>query len=619
MKRRLAAILAADVVGYSRLMGKDETGTLGALKAHRSELIDPKIAEYHGHVVKLMGDGILVEFPSAVEAVLCAVEVQRTMLARNADVPEDQRIEFRVGINLGDVIVEENDIYGDGVNIASRLQELAEPSGICIARNVFNQVKNKVDLAFEDLGEHKAKNIAEPIPVYRVHLDSGTIPRISGATRRQWQRVTMAAAIVVVVVVGSFAVWDYFFPSLSSNNLADEPSIAVLPFDNLSGNPDQDYFADGFTEDLIAQLSGSPDLLVISRNSSFMYKGKPTNLKKIGRELGVRYVLEGGVRRINDRIRVTAELVDTATDHHVWAQQYDNQGTDAFSLQDEVVQRIIVAVAGEEGKIRKADYKRAWDKDAASLGEYDYYLRVHSLIYRFNKEDNALARELALEGLTKYPDYSFLQVKLGWTYMLDVRLGWSKDPHLDLEQAYHFARQGLAGASLPPIGQAVGHWLMAYAYLLHKKDIDRAVIEAETAIELAPYDTNLVSSLSQILMYGGKAEDAYTLASQAVGLEPHTPQWILRYLGWTCYMSGRYEEALEIIKRLPFSDMETLRLKAVTYAHLDLIKEAKNTVKQMQDLNSNISLSSLRRTLPFRSKVDLEHLLNDLRKAGLPD
>ncbi|MEE9589593.1 MAG: adenylate/guanylate cyclase domain-containing protein, partial [Hyphomicrobiaceae bacterium] len=345
--RKLAAILAADVVGYSRLMGEDEAGTLAALKAHREELVEPKIAEHNGRVVKLMGDGLLAEFGSVVSAVQCAVEIQRAMAERNTDLPEGRRIDFRVGINLGDVIVEGEDIYGDGVNIAARLEGLAEPGGICVARNVFDQVKGKVDTAFEDLGERKIKNIAEPLRVYSVRPDNSDRPARA-----------MEDALA----------------------LPQRPSIAVLPFENMSADPEQEFFADGITEDIITELSKFRSLFVIARNSSFAFKGQPTDAKEVSAKLGVRYVVEGGVRRAGNRVRVTAQLIDAVDDKHIWAERYDRDLEDIFAVQDEVTRAIVSTI---EPQLGSTERQRARRKPTESLDAWECYQRSLWHLYQY--------------------------------------------------------------------------------------------------------------------------------------------------------------------------------------------------------------------------------------------
>jgi len=379
VERRLAAIFAGDVAGYSRLMGQAEAGTLARLNALRRELIDPEIAEHKGRIVKTTGDGILIEFPSVVEAVSCAVAVQHGMASRNAAIPLDQRIEFRIGINLGDVIVEDGDIHGDGVNVAARLEALAEPGGICVSRVVRDQVRDKLDIAFEDLGEQALKNIARPVRVFRVRPDAA-VSAVSPA------------------------------PALA---LPDKPSIAVLPFENMSGDPEQEYFADGMVEDIITGLSRIKWLFVIARNSTFVYKGRAVDVKQIGRELGVRYVLEGSVRKLGNRVRITGQLIDTANAAHVWAERYDRALDDIFALQDELTMSVVGAI---EPTLRRAEIERARRKRPDSLDAYDLYLRALPFAFSAMPETADKAVPSLEQAIAIEPDYAAAHALIAWCY-----------------------------------------------------------------------------------------------------------------------------------------------------------------------------------------------------------
>src|SRR6202521_2781761 len=376
--RRLAAILAADVAGYSRLMGADEEGTHERLKAHRRALVDPKITEHRGRIVKTTGDGMLVEFASVVDAVRCAVEVQRGMAERNAEVPQEQRIEFRIGINVGDIILDGGDIFGDGVNVAARLEGLAEPGGICLSGDAQRQVRGKLDVVFEDAGEQRLKNIAWPVRVFRVR------PAGAAANAR---------------------------PALA---LPDKPSIAVLPFQNLSGDPEQEYFADGMVEDIITALSRFRNLFVISRNSSFTYKGHAVDVKQVGRELGVRYVLEGSVRKAANRVRITAQLIDAATGAHLWADRFDGGLEDIFSLQDQVTASVVGAIAP---KLEQAEIERAKRKPTESLDAYDYYLRGIASVNLGTRDANAEALRLFYRASELDPDFATAYGMAAWCYV----------------------------------------------------------------------------------------------------------------------------------------------------------------------------------------------------------
>ncbi len=401
---KLAAILAADIAGYSRLMGADEEGTLARLKAHRRELIDPKIKEHRGRIVKTTGDGILIEFPSVVEAVRCAVEVQQGMVARNADVPEQKRITFRVGINLGDIIIDGDDIYGDGVNVAARLEGLAEPNGICVSRVVRDQVRDRLAVGFEDMGEREVKNIARPVRVFRI----------------------AAPAVVQPTALAK--------PALA---LPDKPSIAVLPFSNLSGDPEQDYFADGIVEDIITALSRVHWLFVIARNSSFTYKGKAVDVKQVGRELGVRYVLEGSVRKAGGRIRITGQLVDTSTSAHIWADHFDGTLDDVFDLQDRVTSSVVGAI---EPKLRRAEIERARIKPTESVDAYDCFLRALALHETGKSEDSKEALQLLYRAIETDRGYASAYGLAAWVYLRQKVRGWISPSDPAIAEGIRLAR-----------------------------------------------------------------------------------------------------------------------------------------------------------------------------------
>ena len=447
--RRLAAIMAVDVVGYSRLVGADEAGTLARVKAHRIDFAEPLISEHHGRIVKLTGDGALVEFASAVDAVECAVAIQNGMAAREAAEPEERRIRYRIGINIGDIVLEDGDIFGDGVNVAARLEGLAEPGSICIARNVYNQVKAKLDLGFEPMGEHRVKNIAEPIVAYRVLPGPGARPRTRAAAitwaLRRHRPAAIGAAAVVLLMTGAGGAWYAFWrPSVPppatiaeiagsggaqakpALPLPDKPSIAVLPFDNLSGEVRYERLADGLTEDIITDLSRFRDLFVIARNSTFVYKDKPTDVRQVARELGVRYVLEGSLQAEGDRVRITAQLVDATTGNHLWSKRYDRPLDDVFAVQSEVTQTIVAQLGGLDSAIALAGRDLARRKPAESLEAYDYYLLGVETKERFTKEDLKKAQKLFQKAIEIDPNFARGYVGLTHTYDMEISLGFSE-------------------------------------------------------------------------------------------------------------------------------------------------------------------------------------------------
>jgi adenylate cyclase len=419
MERKLAAILAADVVGYSRLMEQDEARTFERLKAHRIELVEPEIVAHHGCVFKLMGDGLLAEFGSVVDAVECAVDIQRGMAERNAGEPEDHRIDIRIGINLGELIVEGADRHGEGVNIVARLQQLADPGGICVSGKVAKEVEKKLAFGFEPMGAQRVKNISEPIPVYRVKLDGVGGPakrKLAQPALANWAR-PLAAAMVLLAGLAAAGWYGVVRAPVKPVAASHFPAIAVLPFDDLSPDKSLGYLGDGVSEDIIGMLSRFTDLSVTARNSSFVYKGKPVDIRQVGHDLNVDYALEGSVRKEADQIRITAQLVDAKTGEHVWAEHYDKAGNDPSALQDEATATIVSAITGDFGVIKKAQYHDAWAKDTANLSEYDYYLRTHDLINTASsKEATERATRTAEDGLAKYPDSNLIKIQLAWAH-----------------------------------------------------------------------------------------------------------------------------------------------------------------------------------------------------------
>ena len=488
IERRLAAILSADVVGYSRLMAGDETGTLGRLKGLRGEIIDPIIAEHNGRIVKLMGDGALVEFASVVDAVECAVAAQKAVAEHQADVPEALRIALRIGINLGDVIVEGDDIYGDGVNVAARIEALAPPGGICISRAARDQVRDKLDLALEDMGEIEVKNIPRAIRVFRVPLEPA---EANGGERP-------AAAD----------------PALAAR---DKPSIAVLPFENMSGDPDQDFFADGIAEDIISALSRFHWFFVISRNSSFAYKGKTADVKQTARDLGVQYVLEGSVRKAGTRVRITAQLIDAVEDRHVWAEHYDRELEDIFAVQDEVTQSIVGAVAPE---YMAAEMQRTRRKETPRLDAWELAVRAHWHIAQFTREGNDEAREMLLKAVQLDPDSTFGLADLAFVYLRDGIFGWSEN----FDQVMAEAEQAALKAVAVNNRDAFAYALLG-AVNLYSDRHDAAVRRFEQAIELNPNDAHGHALLGRTLIYLGESDAGRGHVDQALRLSPRDPMW----------------------------------------------------------------------------------------------
>jgi len=633
LQRRLFAILAADVAGYSRLMHSDEEATHTKLTTLLADAVDPAIAEHGGRIVKNTGDGFLAEFPSAVEAVRAAMQFQTRIHELTVGGVEDTRLRFRVGINIGDVIVESHDIFGDGVNIAARLESLAEPGAVFISGEAYDQVRNKLPFACKFLGERRVKNIAEPVRVYRVCPE--TAARGPGRLALRFNRSWLAGS-ATLVLLGSLSGWYLHWvpgptPSASSAvstsptserargpALSERPSLAVLPFANLSGDPALDYFSDGLTEDLTTQLSQNPELLVIARTSASAYKGKSSDIRQVGRELGAQYVLEGSVRKTNDRARITAQLIDASTGHHVWAKRYDEESHDILALQDEVIQKIATTVGGIHGEIRAASYPKVWRKDTTNLQEYDYFLRIHGLILRGPQADLTQARAVAFEGLQRFPDSGLMRIKLGWTYMQDVDRGYSDDPRRDLKRAFDLANEGLTGRDLPHLGQMHGHWLMSLA-ALYQRDFERALTEREAALVVAPGDPVVLVDLSRVPIFAGHPEE--TISALEKAMQHASSPSILFSLGVAYCAVEQYGKATEALSRLPAPALgfRALLFQAASLAALDRTEAARDVAAELLRKSPGATLVSLREVLPFRDQAGQERILANLRKAGVPE
>ena len=591
MERRLAAILAADVVGYSRLMGEDEAGTLARLKSLRKELVQPKIAGGRGRTVKLMGDGLLAEFPSVVEAVRCAVDIQQDMAGRESSLPDERRIRLRIGVNLGDIIVEGSDIYGDGVNIAARLEGLAEPGGVCISGKVYQEVRNKLPTAFEDLGERQVKNIAEPVRVYR------------------W---TDAAADPTPGTAGA----EGALP------LPDKPSIAVLPFTNMSGDPEQEYFSDGITEDIITELSRFRSLFVIARNSTFHYKGQSPKVQDIGRELGVQYVVEGSVRKAGNRVRITAQVVEAASGNHIWAERYDRELEDVFAVQDEVV-RTIVSTVGE--RVDSAGQKRAERLSASDLRAYDHIHRATASIYRFTKEGNARAREHLERAVELDPRSSQAHHQLSVVHFMDWMAHWVDDREKSLAIAYDSAKKAVALDDTD--GTAYSALGMCHIY---HREYDDARYCFERALMLNPNDCHSLRRFGFYLTAVGRIDEALTNFDQSARINPLQPEWVDWMRGITFFTARRYDEAIMSLRTIQDPINEVRGWLTASYAGAGRLDEARAMLEEFfRVAEQDMAVFPGRKltawepfwhgAIEYQSDADFEHLYDALRKAGLED
>jgi adenylate cyclase len=578
VERRLAAILAADVAGYSRLIGNDEEGTLAALKSCRRELIDPKIAEYRGRIVKTTGDGTLVEFASAVDSVRCAVEVQRAMANRNANLPEGRRIEFRIGINVGDIVSDEGDIFGDGVNVAARLEGLSEPGGICVSGRVHEDVQGKLDVSFEDAGEQQLKNISRPVKVFRVRPEKTTVrPAVSLSSRTR-------------------------------------PSIAVLPFQNMSGDPEQDYFADGMVDEIITGLSRIKWLSVVSRNSSYIYKNKRVAIKEVAEKLGVRYVLEGGVRKSGNRVRITAQLIDAETDAHLWAEQYDRSLEDVFALQDEITMCVVGAI---EPSVRKAEIDRIKRQRPETFTAYDLLLRSQQFVFAGMPAEAAKAIALLEEALKLEPDYSAAHAYLSWCFHSRFSRGGLREE--DRLAAVGHAREAIALGNDDATALAIAALVLAY----DGHEISTALKTFDRALELSNSNVFALCWNAAILAWIGETDLAIERAQRALRLGPFdTLIWRAHHaLSIAYFHSQRYGDAADAARNVIAANSAYSIPRAILAAalvRLGRLDEAKAMAQTVLEREPSFTIHGSARYSELEPAV-FRPFAEAWREAGLPE
>ena len=678
VKRKLAAILSADVKGYSRLMGEDEKGTVRTLNAYK-EVMAGLIQNYHGRVVDAPGDNVLAEFGSVVDAVECAVETQKELKTRNADLPENRKMEFRIGVNLGDVIEDGEQILGDGVNIAARLESLSEAGGICISGTAFDQVRNKLELGFDYLGEQSVKNIALPVRVYKVLMEPEAAGKVIGEKKpkpRQWQRIAVGLVVTVIVVGTAVVIWKLYTPSTPQPEvtpkekivvsqpekvptvvppsaeptpkekvtpplpekvtkpapppapqmevaskermafpLPDLPSIALLPFVNMSGDPKQEFLSDGITENIITGLSKVPRLFVIARNSTFIYKGKPVEVKQVSEELGVQYVLEGSVQRSGDRIRVTAQLIDALKGHHVWAERYDRDLTDLFALQDEITVKILNAIRvklTERGLSYRAVPYAGGKQDLDCLLKY---MEAQGHVQRANIEDNNMARRIAEEAIATCPEPQKPYTQMAIIHMMDYFLGTTKSPRESIEKAIELAQKSLAVDD----SRAEDHARLSLLYSL-RKEWDKAIAEGERGIALNPSGADVQHWYAATLTFAGRPEEAIFLFEKAIRLNPFGPSRYFLGYGHALRDTGRFQEAVsaykKAIKREPNNFLAHLNL-AATYSMMGREKEAQSEAEEVRRLNPKFSVDYYAKVSPYKDQTETDKIIDALRKAGL--
>ncbi|QPF88562.1 adenylate/guanylate cyclase domain-containing protein [Bradyrhizobium commune] len=585
--RRLAAILAADVAGYSRLMGEDEEGTLARLKSCRKTLVDPKIAEHRGRIVKTTGDGMLVEFGSAVDAVRCAVEVQRAMAGGFVDMPVEKRIQFRIGIHVGDIIIDSDDIFGDGVNIAARLEGIAEPGGICVSDDAYRQIRGKTEIAYDDMGHQSLKNISEPMRAWRARPVAGSMASMISADRP-------ATALA----------------------LPDKPSIAVLPFTNMSGDPEQEYFADGMVEDIITALSRMTWLFVIARNSSFTYKGKAVDIKQVGRELGVRYVLEGSVRKAGSKVRITGQLIDTSNGAHLWADRFDGALEDVFELQDEVTTSVIGAIAP---KLEQAEIERARHKPTDKLAAYDYYLHGMANIYQGTRDANVQALQNFQRATQIDPNFATAHGMSAYCYVWRKANGWIADPGQETAAAESAARKAAKLGFDDAIALAQAGFALAFV----AANLDDGAALIDRALNLNPNLAAAWRFSGYVRAFLGDPELAIEHLQRAIRLSPLDPLIFIVQNGIVLahFFAGRYDEALDWAQRALRQNPNyaaALIMAAVSAALTGRNEDRDKAVDRLRALDPQVRVANFANVWPLRRAADLAAFEQGLRLTGLP-
>jgi adenylate cyclase len=680
-KRKLTAILSADVKGYSRLMGENEAETVKTITAYR-KIMEELIRQHRGRVVDSPGDNILAEFASVVDAVQCAVAAQNELKARNAELPENRRMEFRIGVNLGDVIEEEKRIYGDGVNIAARLESLADPSGICISKTAFDQIETKLPFGYEYLGEQTVKNIAKPVGAYRVLMD----PRVTvaGAEEKKapaplWLRKgVLAGAMAVLIVILGAAVWNFYLrapkiepasrekitaassekpsatvpaspapskapalkekatppspekpprvatatppvekadPKKMAFPIPDKPSIAVLPFVNMSGDPKEEFFSDGLTEDIITALSKHPGLFVIARNSSSTYKGKPVKVQQVAEDLGVRYVLEGSIQRSGDRVRITGQLIDAIKGHHIWSERYDREMKDIFALQDKIALEILKAL---DVKLSRGEGGGLYGKGTNNLEAYLKVLQARDLLNQWNREGNVRARQTAEEAISLDPQYPMAYSVLATATMMDVWLQISKSPKESLMKAIELYQKTI---SLDDTN-AAAHAFLGFLYV-QTGEHEKGIAQSERALVIAPNSDTAHSLFAQVLNFSGRHEEALAHNEKAFRLNPvGPPSFFYVHAAHTYMLTGKFSEGVKISKeglsRYPNNTGLLVRL-AMIYAAWGRDEEARNSGRGLLHIDSKFSAQRFARSVPFKDPAQAAQALELMRKAGLPD
>ena len=631
MERRLAAILAADVQGYSRLTELNEEASTATLRMYRA-VVEESISAHRGRIFSSAGDGVVAEFPSIVEAIRCGVEIQNEIAERNEAVPEDGRMQFRIGVNLGDVIAEDNNVYGTGVNVAVRLEQLAEPGGICLSQTVYDQVRKIVKIPFEDIGQHRLKNIAEPVHVYRIL--PGPLPwlkRLFSRTNIHRQRFGVAAGVLLLLLAlgaGAFylrqpaALWATLLSDAGGLSLPDHPAIAVLPFDDMSPTHDQQYLADGITEELITGLAKFPELIVMARKSTLAYKDKPTEVRQVGKDLNVHYVVEGSIQRADKNVRVTAKLIDASTGGQIWANRYDREISSIFAIRDDITRSIGGTLGGRAGKLGKAEAARVSGKNPNSFTAYDYVTKGWYAYNKFTREDNAAARDLFELARKIDPNYARAYAGLAWTYELDYDYEWTDDDEKTLKLALEMATTAVR---LDP-DDSQAQWALGWAYLYNRQH-ERAMAHYLRSLELNPNDAEVLASMGSLHIYIGQPKQAVDQEKEAIRLNPNHYEWYVYYVGWAYEEAGMPKEAIEIFEQA--IDLQNpneeqlwyLPTIAAAYAHptVGRMDDARKVVKTVLSRDPEFSISKKVARYPYKTKELADRYANALRRAGLPE
>ncbi len=628
LKRKLSAILSADVEGYSRLMRDDEEATICRLTDYRTAMTT-LIEQYRGRVVDAPGDNLLAEFGSVVDAVNCAVEIQRELAERNAELPENCQMQFRIGVNLGDVIEDGERIYGDGVNIAARMERLAEPGGICISGTVYDSIVIKLGLEYEYLGEQAVKNIPELIRSYRVLSYPGAaahrVVKVKRDLQKKWRNAALGAVAILMVLIGVGGIWYFFIrpskPAIEAASeermafpLPDKPSIAVLPFVNMGGDPEQEFFSHGITEDIITDLSKISGLFVISRSSTFAYKGKSVKIKQVAEELGVRYVVEGSVRKSGNKVRINVQFIDAITGHHLWAERYDRDLKDIFALQDEISHKIVVTLRVE---VDEAEMERIRRIPTENLTAYESLQRGWGFYGDPTKSAiTQQARQMFERAIELDPMYSAAYASLGWTYLAEWFWGWTEDPQVPA-QAFELVQKAI---SLDDYN-AWAYGILSMIYLWKDRQHEEAIAAADKFIALDPNDASAYTILAEALKFAGRPEEVIELMKKAMRLNPRYPADYLFQSGSSYYYVGRYDEALDYLKRAVTrrpNHYPTRQYLAAIYTELGREEDARAELAEVLRISPNHSLEEMGK-YPYKDPEYLERIRGHMRKAGLTE